>query len=516
MDTTYCSVGELFGVIACSNAGNTALYFRDDRISYAQLQMLSNQCAQYLSKRGLLNGDVVAIFHDKTVLGYAVMLACLKIGAPYVNLNPSAPYEQIKKIIETCNPKICFYGRVYCDDVVKRYEDVMQSYDDAQFRRELQMYSNCNLNQSHKVLGSDPAYIMFTSGSTGFPKGAVITNEGLLHFIMWSKNTFSIKTDHIFTNINPMYFDNSVFDFYSSLLTGAGLAPIADKLTKNPRRMVKYIEEMKCTHWFSVPSMLVYALKMRAIDAGDMTALKTIIFGGEGFPKSGLRELYALLGKRISFVNVYGPTECTCICSSYSVDEKDLADPTLLPLGSIASQFTFRIINDDGGEAKNGEPGELCLKGVGVGLGYYNNTEQTERAFVADPFAGTKAERMYKTGDIVWYEEKTNLLWFCGRKDNQIKIMGHRVELEEIDVALNGLDGVREAACIFKKRNAEDVGKIIAFVVGEKNEEYILERVRTLLPSYMIPNQIVILGQLPKSHNGKISRKKLYEMEISV
>ena len=269
-------------------------------------------------------------------------------------------------------------------------------------------------------------------GSTGFPKGALMSHNNLLNFIQWGKETFQVTGEDIFTNANPIYFDNSVFDFYTSIFNGATLVPLSHDLVKNAAQLVKAINASDCTIWFSVPSLLVYLLTTKSLSKNDFKTIKRISFGGEGFPKNKLKELYDMFGDRIVLYNVYGPTECTCICSSYIISDSDFENMSeLAPLGNIANNFGYEILPLD---SSNPNLGELTLIGPCVGLGYYNDPARTALSFVQNSKSHFN-QLMYKTGDIV-QKASNGHLHFKGRVDNQVKHMGYRIELEEIEAAL--------------------------------------------------------------------------------
>jgi len=508
------NLGQLFTSIATQNSNRIAIVLNDGQtISYQKLDKLSNDIAVFLIYKGFKRGDVVAIFNNKTEISFAIMIACLKIGVIYTNLDHNSPLERFKKMIEICKPYLFFYFSGSIDKIkgldIKKYNSI--EYSDNKFwelpegeKKEHSIYMN-------SVTGNTPAYIMFTSGSTGFPKGVVITHANVLNLIEWAKLTYEIKLDDIFTNLNPMHFDNSVFDFYASLFTGASIIPVSENLTRNPRKLLDYFNITKPTIWFSVPSMLVYMLKMRALKEDDLRTLKIVTFGGEGFPKNQLRNLWKYWGKKVKFINVYGPTECTCICSSYLVSETDMVSDDLLPLGPIAPNFYTLIVDENQKIVKEGEMGELCIGGPNVGLGYFNNPEKTKEMFIENPYIKTHREFIYKSGDIVKFDSFLNSLIFCGRKDNQIKRMGYRIELEEIETAIGSLNYVSENAVVYIN-NSNFSEKIIACISTEvKDEKRIIDDLFQILPTYMIPDLYFFYEQLPKNQNGKIDRLKIKE-----
>lgn len=505
---TY-NLGIMFAKIAASHPERVALRFLDGTsTTYAQLDSMSDSFAtMILNFRKSNSGNVAAILNEKTPQSYAVMLACLKTGTTYTNLDTNSPVERVNRMLSFCQPSIIFYGPNSAEKI---------SSIDTIHANTVNYSLPCPEHDSIPPMpdfdGNTPAYLMFTSGSTGFPKGAVISHANVINFVAWAQDTFRITPDDVLTNLNPMHFDNSVFDFYSSMFSGASMIPVPEDSVKNPRRMLDTLKDLKPTIWFSVPSLLVYSLKMRAIKADDLPSLKTISFGGEGFPKNQLRKLWELWGGRVRFVNVYGPTECTCICSSYEVGEKDMDSDELLPLGPPAPNFNFAVVNEHLEPLPHGETGELCLSGPNVGKGYYNNPQKTAETFIQSPTVKSHLETAYRTGDLVCYDQQSQLLLFRGRRDNQIKRMGYRIELEEIENALGSLPYVEENAVVYLKNNANDNGRIVACLVSTNNDEQlILADLRKLLPPYMIPNDLVFTGCLPKNRNGKIDRLAIKE-----
>ena len=295
-----------------------------------------------------------------------------------------------------------------------------------------------------------------------------------------------------------------------SLFHGATLVPLTHELIKDAQQIVKAINGSKCTIWFSVPSLLVYLLTTKVLSSTDFESIRLISFGGEGFPKNKLKQLYDLFSNRISLYNVYGPTECTCICSSYLITDSDFEDmKELAPLGKLAPNFGYELLPV---ENSNANLKELALTGPCVGLGYFNDSERTANAFVQNQSNHYHAI-MYRTGDLVELRDN-GYFYFKGRIDNQIKHMGYRIELEEVEAAFSSLNYINEVSVVYERINT-DFGQIRAFVslANEKMEQKaILEDIRKILPSYMVPRLVNILPALPKNANGKIDRKQLMQL----
>jgi len=502
------NLGLLFYSVSADAPDDQAIVFGEDsKVTFSELNCLSNQIGRYLLDKKINKNDVVGIFHTKSVESYALMLACLKTGVIYVNLDHNTPFERIKKIIDCCNPVLLSIDQPSVLGLVNELNIPYTDLKSEHFYSNLSYYSKDNLEYTYSVCSDNPAYIMFTSGSTGFPKGAVMTHQNLLNFIGWAKQTYHISKSDIMTNVNPMYFDNSVFDFYASLFNGASMAPVDADIVKHATKLVVYIDRIEATIWFSVPSLLVFLITMKALSREVFKSIRIITFGGEGFPKPKLKFIFDLFASRVRIVNVYGPTECTCICSAYDVRSEDFSDMTnLAPLGFLAPNFEYLILDDENSEA---EQGELILGGPQVGLGYYNDKERTEKSFMEHPFNKNYRNVLYKTGDIV-RKEKDGTLLILGRSDNQIKYMGYRIELEEIEAAFNSLDYIIESGVVYKKY-ADGLGEIMAFVTLKSTvtAELIRSDLKQKLPSYMLPRIITILETMPKNQNGKIDRIKL-------
>lgn len=505
--TLHTNLSRAFEVVVQQHGQRCALHYpaSGERISYTQLHALSQHLAGLLHDRGLRRGQVIALLHDKSPAAFAMMLACLRLGLVYTNLDPGSPWERVRKILQACQPALVAGG-----------------FSELPFQSELQAAGHATLHLQacadaaapaaplpaiEEPDGGAPAYIMFTSGSTGSPKGAVMSHANVLWFLNWARERFAIVAGDVFSNVNPMYFDNSVFDFYAAIWHGATMVPVSSEQVRDTRLVVRLLNDAGCSVWFSVPSMLVYLLITRALKPTDWPALRLAIFGGEGFPKTRLRQLYELFGQRAMLENVYGPTECTCICSAYAITAADFDDmQNLAPLGYLAHNFDYEILATD---ADDPDSGELFLRGPQVGLGYYNDTQRSAGVFIQNPRHQLYADRGYRTGDLV-KRDAQGVLHFKGRVDFQVKHMGYRIELEEIEAALGSIACVLECAVIYQK-SATDGGQILAFARLDPTADAALlpAALATLVPPYMMPRSIAALSALPKNANGKIDRLAL-------
>lgn len=444
----------------------TAILFCDEtRVSYSQLNSIVNRISNYMTSEGLTVGDVVAIANHKTKYGYAMMIACIKLGIIYTNFDYSNPVERINKMMDRAKPKIVL-NDLELEDKLAMYPETFQYTD---------------------VPSDTPAYIMFTSGSTGVPKGVLIKQSAIYRLIKWAKEAYSLREDDIMTNVNPIYFDNSVFDFYCSIFNGITMAAFPIEIVSNPKELILKVNELRCTFWFSVPSLLIYLTNIRCLHTNIFEYMRSFAFGGEGYPKPLLKKLVGYFPE-CDFYNVYGPTEGTCICSAYKICESDLFDDDgLVTLGTIAPIFEYKIVD-----------GELWLGGEQIALGYYNDVERTRERFV---------DGWYRTGDLV--EEIEGRLFFRGRVDYQIKHMGYRIELEEIESGIMKVGGISRCAVIHGK-NKNGFSHIVAFVTSKGvDSDFIREKLKDILPSYMIPSDIYVVDDLPRNSNGKIDKVAL-------
>lgn len=496
-----------FKEIANSFPNDVAIYLDNEKITYKELDIYSDKIAKFLLTQNINSQDVINISSLKIIEAFAIIVACWKTGIIYSFIDRELPITRIGYILEICQPKLIIGEKLFINKISNLKHIKLLSYENMKELIKHNIEEELNTNLPGNLI----AYIMFTSGSTGVPNGVSISHESLLQFGEWSKNEYCINRNDNISGLNPLFFDNSVFDIYSSLLNGASLIPLSREVVKDPKQTIKVLNQLKITIWFSVPSLLIYYLSFDLFDKDSFKDLKYIVFGGEGFPKNKLKKLYEIFKNRVILSNVYGPTEATCICSNYFINASDFNDSEitkLSPLGKILNNFSFYILDDNLKPVKNGNVGELVLGGIHLSKGYYNNNKKTKERFIQNPNNTYFKETIYLTGDLVKISPENNLLYFHGRKDSQIKFMGYRIELGEIEANLSILDGINECAVLFGEK--DKFNQITCFLSSNLDLNYIKEFMKKKLPLYMIPRKFIFLENLPRNENGKIDKKKIH------
>jgi D-alanine--poly(phosphoribitol) ligase subunit 1 len=481
-----------------------ALIFGDAVCSLGELKALAERCAAALAARGVVRGDVVALQLPKRRIAYALLLACLRLGAPYVFLDPKNPPERAARTVAQLRPKILFSEI----DAINPFGEalILTCAGDEGWLAGFERIAD-DATPSMPT-GTDPAYIMFTSGSTGEPKGAVIPHQGVLSLMKWARVMVRASQRERFTAINPLHFDNSVFDIYCGLLNGAALVPVETSEITNPATWVKTIRAAQATVMFAVPTLFLILDQLGLLTPKALPDVRTFQFGGEGYPIGKLREFHGRFAGSARLINVYGPTETSCICSSIEITPDILTAPDseFPPLGGMHPDFAYAVLDDRQTPVPRGKAGELWIGGPCVGLGYHANSEETAARFCQDPRQNNYRAIYYRSGDRV-REDEQGVLWFQGRVDNQVKIRGHRIELEEIDLVVQSVPYVQRAVTVVLA--GADGGEIaVAYMAGRAvAAEEVLGFCKEKLPAYMRPAQVVQFDELPRNANGKVDRK---------
>lgn len=356
-----------------------------------------------------------------------------------------------------------------------------------------------------RALDTDPLYVNFTSGSTGTPKGIVVCSRSVLDFIDCFTSLFSITERDVIANQAPFDFDVSVKDIYSAMKVGATLAVVPRELFSAPTKLMDFLCEKNATTLIWAVSALCLITGFHALDYKTPETLNKILFSGEVMPLRALKEFRKHLPEAC-YVNLYGPTEITCNCT-YHILGKDRDYAAGIPIGiPFPNEDVFLLDGEDRPVTQPETEGEICVRGTALALGYYRCPEQNSAHFVQNPLNKDYPERIYRTGDLGRYNGSGELV-FSGRKDFQIKYMGHRIELEEIEREMNAVPGVERACCVFDEKRS----RLKGFYVGSIETEELHARLKRDLPAFMVPGFLRRVEAMPLNKNGKIDRKALAE-----
>ncbi|EGP8042059.1 amino acid adenylation domain-containing protein [Campylobacter upsaliensis] len=437
----------------------------------------------------------ILIILPKSINTLISFFAVAKSGNFYTLLDEKMPLERIEKIIKVLKPKAFITSKSLNLklDLPTLYTEDFESYE-----RDEEALIKARL----KHIDTNLLYVFFTSGSTGLPKGVSISHKSVIDYAFWVSEEFELDENEIIANQAPLYFDNSILDIFPTIKEGGSVHLVPNSLFAFPLKVLEYLENEEVNTIFWVPSVLIYFANTQALEKFKLEKLKKVLFCGEIMPNKQLNYWRTHLPHTL-FANLYGPTEITDVCCFYKVD-REFKDDELLPIGK-ACKNTELLVFDENKNFINeaGKKGELFVRGTSLSLGYYNDIEKTKAAFIQNPLHHNYLDLLYKTGDIVAYNEFGELLCY-GRLDNQIKFKGHRIELGEIEAVLNSHEKIKNSACIFKD------DKLIAFY--ESEEELDLKGFcKQKLPPYMIASSFVRVEKFALNANGKIDRKILSE-----
>lgn len=495
---------------------NTAKKFPDKQavcdengsISYREYKRKSQAIAREILKikeeNDLLGRQPVAVYMEKGLEVLVSFLGTAYAGCFYSPIDVEMPELRVNKILEILHPQIVIttaslkssFEKFHYEGLFLIYEQIHPEADDEALIAGLEK----------KIIDTDLLYVLFTSGSTGVPKGVSISHRSVMDYIDWVADTFSITSEDCFGNQAPFYFDNSILDIYTCMKTGATLYIIPKKLFFQPVPLLEYLKEHGINTIFWVPSALTVVSKLKAFRNVDLRdTLKRVLFCGEVMPNKQLN-IWRKFLPDVVYANLYGPTEITDACTYYIVDRK-FEDEESLPIGIPMENTEILVLNERDELVRGDEIGELCVRGTSLSMGYYNNLEKTQAVFVQNPLNKAVPEMIYRTGDLVKYNEYGELI-YLSRKDFQIKHLGHRIELGEIETAVSSLEEVTLCCCIYDEKRQ----RIVLFTDADLSREYIKERLEQLVPEYMIPGKVICLADIPLNGNGKIDRVKLKEL----
>jgi len=507
-----------------------ALRFKGDSVSYAQLDCWTNQLAHALISAGVRRGDRVGIYLHKSFASVISVFAIMKAGGVYVPLDPNAPVNRLAYITRNCDVEVLLVSSESLSAVPQFFEAgtplktlILTHSRDA---GDIELPKQVNQVSWEQVLNedigpapdpgtieTDLAYILYTSGSTGDPKGVMISHRTILTFVNWCVETFHMSADERVTSHAPLHFDLSTFDLYATIKAGGTVVLVPEKLSIFPIQLVRFLQDEAITMTYLVPSILTLMVNYGKLASHDLSKLRAVLFAGEVFPIKYLRQLVEAV-PHAGYYNLYGPTE-TNVCTYYKVQPDDLEPERTqpVPIGVACENMEVFAVDEQGNLVnKPGQEGELWARGSCVAQGYWGDSQKTADRFVRNPFQTHFDEVAYRTGDIVVLDEDGINWHYMGRRDHMIKSRGYRIELGEIEAALYLDRRVKEAAVV---AIPDDLigNRLKAFIVpmdgNGLSEVDIQAHCNKHLPRYMVPETFVFRDSLPKTSTGKVNRPLL-------
>ena len=494
------------------------------RLTYGELDTLSTQIACTLKDAGCRRFDRVALLMPTSPAAIAGLLGIYKADCIYVPLDTASPVSRLKKILESCdNQWVLAAGPVA--------PLLRELFEEESWRRRLRVGWLENRRPDEIAVeftladvaaaptapvdtqngSDDPAHILFTSGSTGVPKGVVLTHANAITFIDWATKYFGMDSTDRGCIHPPLHFDMSMLDLFSMMAVGGQLHLIPRDLNPLPNTLAEFIRTSELTQWFSVPPVLNYLAKFNAVRFNDFPALRRVLWCGDVLPTPALIYWMQRL-PHVTFANLYGPTEAAIASSYYTVPECPLDPQAAIPIGVACEGEELLVLDESLRPVPAGTTGDLYIGGAGLASGYWRDAERTAAAFVAHP--RQPSERIYKTGDLAKVGDD-GLVYFLGRRDFQIKSRGYRIELGEIEAALNAIAGLEECAVVAVGADEfEGVSICCAYVPAAGaavTPAAIRRELSRLVPAYMLPTRWQAFDRFPRNASGKIDRRRLKE-----
>jgi len=478
-------------------------------LTFAELNEKVNQLAHLLRGEGIQPGDIVALMVERSFAMIVGILGIVKAGGAYLPVPPDTPPERTHYMLRDGGVKVLLVqkqtaGRVVCEGLIINLDDP-------------DVYRGSTANPVILNQPRDLAYVIYTSGSTGKPKGVMIEHRSVVNRLNWMERTYPIGERDVILQKTPYYFDVSVWELFWWALTGAKLCFLMPGGERYPLAIVEYIKKHEVSILHFVPSMLnVFLEYLDGKPAGvlkSLASVRQVFASGEALTSSHVRKFNAILGSKTGarLTNLYGPTEATVDVSYFDCPAHN--DFESIPIGRPIDNIKLYIVRD-GKQVAIGEPGELCIAGIGLARGYLNNAALTDEKFTDNPI--NPGERIYRTGDVARWLLDGNIE-YLGREDHQVKIRGLRIELGEIENTIREYPGITDCVALVKKYS-ENVIVIIAYVVGKSalDVEGLKQYLKKHLPDYMVPNHFERIDEMPLTPSGKANRKALPEPVIQV
>ena len=473
-------------------------------MTFSELRNAARKIGARLVAAGYFK-EPVLVAMDKTPQCVAAMLGCAYANCPYAPVDVDNPFERLGKIIEKLQPCACItvekYGPKF-DGVsnVLIYDELIsdQRITGAAADRLLDAV------HEHRI-SMDILYVIFTSGSTGIPKGVAVSHASVIDYSVELSEKFGFGEETVFGQSVPFFFDSSILYLYQTIKNGCTDWIISRVSLMFPAKTIDFLCKYGCNTIYWVPTSYGIIAKSGVLEKRIPENLSQCFFVGEVMPNSVLN-VWRRHFPNAKFVNLFGPTEITDTFIYYVVD-RDFGDSEPLPIGKRYDNCDVFLLSDDNTPTKDGCIGELCVRGIKVSNGYWNEPEKTAEVFIQNPLNSHYREFIYKTGDLAYVNERGEFI-YAGRKDFQVKHAGHRIELGEIEAAASSIEGVEMCACVFDREN----NILVLFYVGSTDKSAIRGVLKNKLQDYMIPDRMEKIEKMPRTGSGKISRTELLEL----
>lgn len=498
---------DLFIDQANKTPNKTAVKFEGETITYKELVNSSARIADHLTNNGVKYQDVVCVLSERSIFWCSAVLGCMKNGNIYIPLSNDYPDSRIIDILEKSK---CGYVITEKDEEKNRIVKIAEKIDNDIKLFTLDEIKNSSNeavieNSKREYHSNELVYIIFTSGSTGKPKGVMIESRGMINHLYSKINELNMDQDAVIVQTASQCFDISIWQLLSALIVGGEVVIYPNSKIKEPLKFIDSIINDKITILEVVPSYLNIIINCLNNDNKNFPNLKNVLVTGEAVKNQTISDWFDL-GNEIPLVNAYGPTEASDDITHFIM--KDAGSSNIIPVGQTIQNMKIYILNKNNKIVPLGTKGEVCVAGIGVGRGYINDPEKTEAVFVKNPYSEIPYERMYRTGDVGrWLPNGTLELY--GRMDNQVKVHGFRIEIDEIENKLLFMDYIDDAAIIIDDGNNDK--NLVAFIVSSEKVDVnkLIYDLKEILPDYMIPSMFIQLDELPITSNGKVDKKAL-------
>lgn len=478
-----------------------ALIYNEEQYSFDELKQIALKGSRSL-KRIIGSGKTIAVFLKKKSSAVICNLAIILSGNCFMNLDVATPKDRLRNIINQTQPSLVITDNesefegfdLFCNYIL--LDELLTSDVKSE-------YENCMLMEDR--IDTDPFCIINTSGTTGIPKSVILNHRSFTDFINWADSVYRFTHEERVASLSPIVFDIYVCELCMMIFYAATLILIPAKLAVFPYRLLQYLERMRPTFLFWVPTIMVNIANHNMLDGIELSSIRNIWFAGEVFPTKQFNYWYDKMPKT-QFTNLYGPIEITVDCTYYIIDHR-LDDEEEIPLGYPCQNSDVFILNNENMIARVNEEGEICVRGSSLAMGYYNDKANTRKSFVQNPLHDMYPEIIYRTGDIGLVDSR-GLIMFKGRKDTLIKHLGYRVELNEIEhMIINVLQIVSNGCAVYNH-----LKKQIVFVYESDDivsPAIFRSRLSEQLPKYMIPTIYIKMDMMPINKNGKLDRSKI-------